>query len=111
MRSRVKTVTFYVAVGVFVLLALSGPKLATPPWFYSALLPTLVIPLVGVPLMVVAFVMISCQGGWKHFNEQDPKEKWTLSRRLLVGGAGLNTLWAIIVLLLSFIAVGIAWLK
>jgi hypothetical protein len=61
--------------------------------------------------MFAAFMMISWQGGWKHFNQQDPKQKWTLSRRLLVVGAGLNALWAIIVILLSFVAVAVAWLK
>ena len=112
MKSRVKAVTGYLAVAGWLLLVVLAWQIPDPPtWFYSAMLPTLVLPLVGVTLLFVAFAMISWQGGWKDPLRQGPEKKWTLPGRLLVVGAGLGALWGIIVFLLCSIAIGLAWLK
>jgi hypothetical protein len=113
-KARIKssTVISLAAFGWFLLVIFSGNRLeAWPSWFYPALLPATAIGIVGFSLMMVAFAVIFWQGGWKRFNQQDPQKKWTLSRCLLVVGAGLCVLWTILLFILSSIAVGFAWLN
>lgn len=64
----------------------------------------------GFGLMIVAFVLIALQGGWKQSIQQPIAEgRWPLSRRLLLVGAGLGVVFAIGIVVLGMIPGGIPW--
>jgi hypothetical protein len=67
--------------------------------------------LVGVTLMIVAFVMVALQGGWKQAMQSDPQGRWSLPRRLMFAGAGLATLFAVLSFILYRIPGALQWPK
>ncbi|MBM4069344.1 MAG: hypothetical protein FJ271_10410 [Planctomycetes bacterium] len=64
----------------------------------------------GFCLMIVAFVMIALQGGWKQSIQQPMAEgRWPMGRRLLLVGAALGLVFAIGIFVLAMIPGGIPW--
>ena len=79
-------------------------------WPHIAAFTLAVIGAVGFCLMMVAFVVIARQGGWKQAIQQPIAEgRWPIPRRLLLVGAMLAAVFCIGIFILGLIPGGVPW--
>jgi len=78
-------------------------------WSIVPILSVSFLGIVGVSLMVAAFIMVARQGGWRQAMQSRPDGRWSLSRRLMFAGALLGMIFAVAVNLLFAIPGGIPW--
>jgi hypothetical protein len=50
----------------------------------------------GITLMLAAFALVPTRGGWQRAMQPDAAGRWPLPRRLLAAGAGLCTLFGLL---------------
>lgn len=64
----------------------------------------------GFCLMIVAFVLIARQGGWKQSIQQSiAEDQWPMSRRFILIGAALGLVFGVGIVVLGIIPGGIPW--
>jgi hypothetical protein len=78
-------------------------------WSDVPILTVIVVGVVGVCLMVAAYILVALQGGGKQAMRGSPDARWSLPRRLLFAGASLGVVFGLAMGVLFLIPGGIPW--
>jgi hypothetical protein len=79
-------------------------------WNEVPILAAIVVGFLGFCLMVVAFVLVALQGGWRQAMQSEPDGRGSLARRLMFAGAFFGIVFSMAVAILFLIPGGIPWM-